>query len=52
MEKINTAVDFRMTDRSGDCGKFFKGVCLAEKKALKCCAHTVLMIDYATDEVF
>ena len=40
-----------MTDRTGDCANLLEGHGM-EKKALKCCAHIILGINYAIDKVF
>ena len=52
VEEIKTAVDFWMTNRAGDCGKFLEGLGIDKKKVLKCCAHILLEIDHAIDKVF
>ena len=52
VEEIKTAVDFWMTDRAGNCGKFLAVLGFDKKNVLKCCAHTLLEIDHAIDKVF
>ena len=51
-KRTKTAVDFWMTDRARDCGKFLEELGIGKKKVLKCCAHVLLEIDHAIDKVF
>ena len=50
--KVKDAVDFWMSDRSGDCSVLLKNLRVENEKILKCCAHVILGMDYAINKVF
>ena len=52
VEEIKSSVDFWMFGRAGDCTTLLDNLGIESNKVIKCCAHIILGIDHACDNVF